>query len=403
MPAGADAAAGPTPIVEDRRAWLLAGAAAAANFVTFGALFSFGVFQKPIAASLGTTAGPTATTFSLAVCAYYLAGAVGGRLADRVGVRPVLVTAGVFLPVGLALASRANALWQLGLCYVPLVGTAVGCCYPPLVGAVGRRFDRRRGLAIAILLLGVGGGTSVMPNVSEMLEHRYGWRTAFVVLGVGGALVIALVAAAAGPRQRHDVAPAPLGPIVRSPRFRRLYLSVVLVGPGFYTPLAFFNDYAIDHGVGRGAAAALIGLVGASSVLARVVFGWRAGRLAALDQYRVGYALMLAGLVTWLFAGSSYPLLVTSAVAHGVGWAAWVTATPMVLSAWFGVRDLGGVLGTFYTGLGVGALAGPALAGFLVDRSGYRPAIAAVTLTTLAASLVLVRPLPEAGASPVAA
>lgn len=390
----------PDAPLENRSAWLLAVAAAAANFVTFGTLFSFGVFQKPIAEALGTSTGPTAALFSLAVCAYYFAGAVGGRLADRFGVRPVLLAAGVLLPVGLILSSRAESLWQLYLFYVPMVGTAVGCCYPPLIGAVGRRFERHRALAIAIVLLGVGAGTTVMPNVSELLEHAYGWRTTFVVLGVCGALVIALVLVAAGPAQKHESKPSPLGPIVRSPRFRRLYLSVVLVGPGFYTPLAFYNDYAVDHGIGRQAAAALIGLVGGSSVAARLVFGWQAGRLGSMGlgtmgQYRLGYALMLVGLAVWLVAGSSYPVLVASAVLHGIGWASWVTATPLVLTEWFGVRDLGGVIGTFYTGLGIGALAGPAVAGFLIERSGYRPAVATVTVTTLLACVIAMLPVAE--------
>ena len=162
------------PIVETRRAWLLATTGAAANFVTFGALFSFGVFQRPIAADLGTTTGPVAAVFSAAVFAYYVAGAVGGRLADRHGVRPVLAAAALLLPLGLVMASRATSLWLFALAYVPLVGAAVGCCYPPLIGAIGRRFERRRSLAIAIVLLGVGGGTSVMPNVSEALERAFG-------------------------------------------------------------------------------------------------------------------------------------------------------------------------------------------------------------------------------------
>lgn len=390
--------AGPTPPwMDSRRAWLIAGVACAANFVTFGALFSFGVFQRSIAEDFGTSTGPVAALFSLAVCCYYLAGAVGGRVADRYGVRVVLLSALVLLPVGLVASSRAQTLGQLYLCYAPLVGAAVGCCYPPLIGVVGRWFDRRRALAIAVVLLGVGGGTLVMPNVSEALEHRYGWRTTFVIVAVVGAATVGLAAAVTTTPDRHGAAPpASLGSIVGSARFRRLYLSVVLVGPGFYTPLAFYNDYAVDHGVGRTAAAALIGLVGGSSVAARLVFGWFGGGLGSMGQYRTGYGLMLAGLLVWLVAGGAYPLLVLAAVLHGLGWAAWVTATPLVLTDWFGVRDLGGVLGTFYTGLGVGALAGPAASGFLIDRSGYRPAIAAVALATALACAVALLPVPSA-------
>ena len=56
----------------------------------------------------------------------------------------------------------------------------------------------------------------------------------------------------------------------------------------------------------------------------------------------------------------------------------WFTAAPNVLATWFGVADLGGTVGTLYTALGFGALAGPAVLGFVIDGSGYEIAIAMV-------------------------
>ena len=186
----------------------------------------------------------------------------------------------------------------------------------------------------------------------------------------------------------------------RSHRFRRLYVSVILIGPGFYAPLAFASDYAVDQGIGSSAAAALIGVIGGSSVAARLAFGSVTERIGSLKLYRVGYLLMLAGLVVWLGAGGSYVVLLAAAVLHGLGWAAWVTATPLVLAGWFGLGSLGGTLGTFYTGLGIGALIGPGISGFVIDRSGYGMAIALVVLATAAACALALLALPEPGAQP---
>ena len=58
------------------------------------------------------------------------------------------------------------------------------------------------------------------------------------------------------------------------------------------------------------------------------------------------------------------------------------TAAPNVLATWFGVADLGGTVGTLYTALGFGALAGPAVLGFVIDSSGYEIAIAMVMVTS---------------------
>ena len=60
----------------------------------------------------------------------------------------------------------------------------------------------------------------------------------------------------------------------------------------------------------------------------------------------------------------------------------WCTAAPNVLATWFGGADLGGTVGTLYTALGFGALAGPAVLGFVIDSSGYEIAIAMVMVTS---------------------
>ena len=84
---------------------------------------------------------------------------------------------------------------------------------------------------------------------------------------------------------------------------------------------------------------------------------------------------------------NSYVLFASSALLHGIGWAVWFTAAPNVLATWFGVADLGGTVGTLYLALGFGALAGPAVLGFVIDGSGYEIAIAMVMVTSAMAML----------------
>ena len=122
-----------------RTSWVVTSAAFVANFVNFGVLFSFGIFLTPIAETFDTSTGPVAPLFSAAVCFYYLAGAVGGRFSDSVGVKPVVASGAALMTIGLVVSSLATELWNLYLVYAPLVGSAVGCCYM-MIGTVGRWF-----------------------------------------------------------------------------------------------------------------------------------------------------------------------------------------------------------------------------------------------------------------------
>jgi len=378
---------------ESRRAWLITAGASASNFVNFGMLFAIGLFFTPIARDLDASTGSVAALLSISAFVYYLAGVIGGRASDRYGVRPIVILAAIAMPVGLLAASRANSLWQIHLAYSPLVGTAVGCCYAPLLGAIGRWFDEQRQLANGVVLAGVGAGTLAMPLIVDGLIERFGWRSAMAVVAVGSAVVLGATALVC--REPHRLAPA-VSTSARpwaSRRFRVLYGSVIAIGPGFYLPLAFLNDYGVDGGITSRSAAALVGIIGGSSVATRLVLGWVGDRIEPLQQYRVSHFVLVAGLVVWLNAGHSYALLVVSAVLHGVGWGAWVMATPPLMAAWFGVDDLGGTIGLFYTGLGIGALFGPALSGYVIDAAGYRAAIAAALVLATASAAITMLPL----------
>jgi MFS family permease len=66
-----------------------------------------------------------------------------------------------------------------------------------------------------------------------------------------------------------------------------------------------------------------------------------------------------------------------------------------VLAQFFGIGNLGALVGTLYTSNAFGTLIGPPLAGFIIDRTGgYRWAIAAALAMATAAFLVLL-PLPN--------
>ncbi|MCY3608818.1 MAG: MFS transporter [Acidimicrobiaceae bacterium] len=376
--------------------WSVAAAAFAANFVTFGILFSFGVFLTPIADDLGTTTGPVAALFSTAVCTYYAGGAIGGRIGDRFGARLLIAAAALAMSAGLALTAASDALWQTYAAFGVLVGLATGFCYPSMIGLIGRSFsERRRPAAMGFLLAGVGAGTLVMPLASHALISTLGWRQTYAVLA---AVALVAIGWAATRGDRVRTSPARLlgvSQLVRSRRFLLFFAAVVAIGPGFYAPVAFYNDYAVDRGVAPALAAALIGISGATSVVARLACGALGHRADPMWLCRAAFAAMTAALVIWWISDGNPAVLIASAVAHGVGWAVWVTATPSVLAGWYGVENLGGVIGIHYTGLGVGALGGPAVCGFIIDASGFGPAIVLVTVTSLIALGLLMLPMRE--------
>src|SRR5205823_8280058 len=97
-----------------------------------------------------------------------------GRLPDRIGMRMAAVFGALMTALGLAV-SAVGQTWAL------LVGSAVligllgnSAHYPPLVIYVSRRFDRRRGTALALISSGQYIAGVLWPTVFEQAMIQCG-------------------------------------------------------------------------------------------------------------------------------------------------------------------------------------------------------------------------------------
>ncbi len=377
--------------VDSRQAWYVVGAAVVSTFTAFGVLYSFGASFASIAEDFDAGSGATATVFAITTSLSFALAPFTGRWVDRAGPTPVLVTGAVSLATGLILTTVAPSIVVAYLAYGVGVGTAVACAYVPMVATVGGWFERQRALALGVAVAGIGVGTLVASPLAAALIEATSWRTTFRIYAVTGAVLLlgAAVVARPGPAGVGAPTPRPLRELLAVRDFALLYGSSVLISLGLFVPFVFLAAYATDEGSGEVAAAALVGIIGGTSVIGRLGLGALAARVGAVRLYRATFLVMGCSHVLWLVAGSAYVVLVAYTVALGVGYGGFIALSPSVVAERFGLEGLGGVLGTLYTSAAIGALAGPPLAGVLIDTFGYDAAIAAAIATGLAAWVTL--------------
>ncbi len=376
--------------VDSPRAWIVVAATFLATFTVFGVVYSFGAFFTSMADDFGTGKGATAFMFSITTAWYFTLGLFSGRIADRLGPRPVLLAGAVALGVGLLATSRVSSIWLGYVTYGVGVGTAVACAYVPMVATVGGWFARRRTAALGVSVAGIGMGTLVMAPLSESLIDRYGWRTAYVVLAIGGSalLLVASVGARRPPLATHQE-PSSIRPVVHDRGFIIVYVASVLVSLALFVPFVFIKSYATDQGISSGAAATLVGIIGGASVAGRLGLGALASPLGALRVMQASFVIMAGSFVLWLVAGSSFVVLVLFAIVMGVGYGGFIALAPAVIASLYGTRNLGAILGALYTAAAIGGLIGPPVAGEVIDRVSYAAAIVlAMTLTAAAAGVL---------------
>jgi len=367
------------------RRWLIVAALFTVTYGVSTPLAAYGVFLPVFAETFGWSRGAISSALSVNLLLGGLAGFGIGALADRHGPRVMLVVTVVLAGAAFALVSTVGALWQLYLLVGVLGGIGMSSFYLLSTTTVTRWFDERRGLALALVLVGFNLGYISAGPLSAWLIAMVGWRAAYALLGIVCGLVTMLAALtvrlpgageAPEPRARATRAATPaagpsvtLGEALGDPRQWCLNVSWLLLGGLALMISVHIVPFAHDQGISLAGASLALTAYGIGAVSGRIASGVVSDRIGTFTTIRLGYALQLLALLALLWL-SSHEALLGSLVVLGVGFAAADTMLAKAVPEVFGTRALGAILGVLNLGWRCGAAVGPAAAGFLYDLTG---------------------------------
>src|SRR3990170_599380 len=399
--------------------WVVVAASATVIAVAMGALFSLGVFLKPIEDGMGWSRSEISIVALLNWLAMGLGSFVWGALSDRVGGRAVTVAGGFLLGLGLVLSSQVTVLAWFYVTFGVMVGFAVGAFYAPLSATASRWFTSRRGLALGVVSAGIGLGTFVIAPLARGLTNAWGWRGAMLALGDLAWLVVIPVAlliknapaemgavalgGAAAARREYTTAE-----VVRAPQFWAIALTHLACCAAHSGPIFHMVTYAIEQGVAAMVAATVFGVSGLASIAGRIGCGILADRFGAKRTLLAGLALQAVTILSYRFIGDAAAFYV-AAVVFGVAYGGVMPLYALVTREYFGERIMGTAYGGVFLvstlGMGLGSWAG----GYVYDTLGtyawlyLGSAAVGVMAAVLAFTFRAPRPHAAAAAAPVAA
>jgi MFS family permease len=360
--------------------WVVVGASAVIVCIGMGAMFSLGVFLKPMADGMGWSRGAISTVALLNWVAMGLGSFFWGALSDRLGTRGVALAGGALLGLGLVLSSQVQALWQLYVTFGFMVGFAVGAFYAPLTSTATKWFTARRGLAVALVSSGIGVGILAIAPLARALTSLWDWRVALLVIGDLAWLVIIPVALLIR-EQPAAMGTAAMGGVARTGR--EYSTREVLAAPAFWGialthfaccaahsgPIFHMVTHATDQGIGAMAAATALGVSGLSSILGRIGGGVLADRVGIKPTLLTGLAMQAAMIVLYLFV-RDLGLFYLLAIVFGVAYGGVMPLYALLTREYFGERVMGTAYGAVFListlGMGLGSWSG----GWLYDHLG---------------------------------
>ena len=355
---------------------------------------------------------------------FLTAGGLGffaGALADRVGVKPLMLIGLVMLAAGNFLYGYIQSLTDLYWIYAGFGLSLTLCGLILNVMLVSRWFVHGRGLAIGLLLAGTSLGNGFFPPLNAWLLGLIGdWREVFawIALIPLGLLPLLLVVLKERPVERTtddpSAAPSAAPSAVSKAQTSGYTLLEALGSLNFWilAIIAMCTFYAI---LGMGTHAFLylrsegyepqIAATGATilfvgGLFGKIISGYFAEVVGRKRVLLVGLILMLVGSVTLVAAIilSSAGALWLGLVFFGFGWGGIYTLLQLLAADLFGLLSLGKILGVINVMDTIGGGLGPWLTGVLFEvQKSYVLPFTVITGLLLAATLVAALLRPEQG------
>ena len=283
--------------------------------VSFAAIvpYTFGLFIKPLAESFGWNREAASAGFSIAALTVAAASPGLGFLLDRYKPRLIILPCIAVFSVAyasLALLTAHLVHFYLTFFVIGLVGN--GTAYIGYSRAISTWFNCRRGFALSIMLAGSALGAMVLPVVTQAIITHLGWRAAYVSLGllafaVGFPLTAAFVRERPAAHQGRHVSTElgePVAKALATPAFWIIAATVCLYAISVNGAIAHLSALLTDRGVSPGGAAWSVSIIGATSLIGRLLTGMFLDRFFGPRVSQVMLLMTVLGIVLLSVANS---------------------------------------------------------------------------------------------------
>jgi MFS family permease len=368
---------------ESPYAWLRLSASLA--LMTLGGVAMYGVFVvlPALQAEFGVTRAEASLPYTLTMLGFGVGGILMGALVDRFGVMVPAVIGSVCLSAGLILAGMAGSVVQFAIVHGLLAGM-LGCSatFAPLVADISLWFNRRRGIAVAIVISGNYLAGTVWPPILQHFFDTAGWRATYIGAGIF-CLVVMLpltlvlrtrppaIAGSASTKETKLERPMGLSPTAL---MVLLCIAGVACCVAMSMPQVHIVAYCGDLGYGAQRGAEMVSVMMGFGIVSRLVSGWICDRIGGLRTLLLGSVLQGIALALFLPFDGLVSLYVVSAL-FGLFQGGLVPAYPIIVREFFSPREAGTRVSIVLMATLFGMAFGGWITGVIFDYTGsYRAA-----------------------------
>lgn len=347
-------------------------------------MWSVVVALPAVQQEFGVARAAASFPYTLTMLGFGFAGMAFGRWSDRAGIRIPVMAATVVLGVGYVVSGYTTTLWQFALAQGLLIGAGSSVTFGPLIAHVSMWFERRRGIAVALVACGNYLAGAIWPPIVQHFIATSGWRATYFGIGVFIlATMLPLALMLRRPPPLHAVSEDAATPIAGTPAALGLspnaLQALIVIAPitccvAMSMPQVHIVAYCADLGYGPARGAQMLSLMLACGIVSRIAFGYIADRVGGLRTLLIGSGLQCLALILYLPSDALVSLYVISAL-FGLFQGGIVPSYAIIIREYFPAREAGGRIGMAVFASVFGMALGGWLTGVIFDLTGsYRAA-----------------------------
>lgn len=334
-----------------------------------GSIYSWSLFNEPIATYLDISKSKVVLTFSITVFVFAFVTIFSGKLQDKIGPKRVAMIGGAFYSIGLFLCSKSTSLLDFYIYYGVVAGIGIGFVYVCPLSTCIKWFPNHKGLVTGISVGAFGLGSLVFNPLIQSLLASMGISKTFLFLSIINLILILLGSNFLSlPDESLTVKNNVVAinknytpmEMVKTKSFPLLWIAYLFGTMSGLLVIGLARDIGIElAGLSASTAATAVSAVAIFNATGRLFWGTlsdKIGRIKVLTiLFRITTVCMVLKSVLTLNIISYF--LTLGGVTFCFG--GFLSVYPTITGDFFGLKNLGSNYGIMYQAYGIAALVGP--------------------------------------------
>jgi MFS family permease len=312
--------------------------------------------------------------YTMTMVGFALGGLLAGRLADRFGIMVPMFLGTIMLGIGFAACAFAPNYWTFVAAQAGIIGLfGVATTFGPLVADISLWFQKRRGIAVAIVASGNYLAGTIWPPFLTYAIEQWGWRNSYLVIGIISVVLMLPLSLLLRPRASLEERPAPAA-LNREPNGTPV-LQGLLIFAGLACcvamsmPQVHIIAYCVDLGYGTARGAEMLSLLLGFGVVSRFASGLLADKIGGVGTLIIGSMLQCLALILYIPFDGLISLYVVSAI-FGLAQGGIVPSYALIIRDNFPARQAGIRISMVLTATVLGMALGGWISGEIYDLTG---------------------------------